>query len=293
MMQFIDAFDLKNIELGYNEYWVKALKQNYGTWNALLSEEFKWRANNYRNVVFSIEGTQGTGKSAGLLRLLDLTGNIFGNKFSLDHLHFFHENLMKDLQKFKKRTAYAQDEQTRMHGMMSSFVQDELANYEDIYRKPQVNIGYASPSLRTHEHFFIFEAMDSIYLDNKGKPAAVELLLKTKRKSDGFIMPRGVIRLNWVKMDLWHSYEKKKDRFLKKMGGTKGDILKTLEDYADKVLKKHKNDLYSETQAGYLRIKGKEVIDLYINKVVGMRNLTGNGLAQTRAIIKEKLEKEL
>jgi len=293
LMQYIDAYDLKNIDMGYNEYWVAADRQDCSVLNQMLANELEYRQGHFRNIVFSVEGTQGDGKSAGMLSLGASISQFFNTKFSVDHIHFYHEDLMKDLKNFKKRTFYCQDEQPRAYGLMSSFIQDELANYEDTYRKPQVNIGYASPSLRTHEHFFIFEALDRIFLNEKGDLSAVELMLKTKRRSDGMVLARGKIHLKWPKKSFWDAYNKKKDKFILKMGGKKGDRLKILEDYADKVLKKHKNDLYSHTLQGNIKLKSKDIINLYINKVVGMGNLTGGGLDQTRAFITEKLVKEL
>jgi len=294
MAKYISLFDLKNINLGYNEYWIKALQSGYQFWNQLIKEEINYRESHFRNLVFSIEGSQGDGKTAGLLSLGGTISKAYDTKLSLDHIHFFHETLREDLAHFKERTFYAQDEQTRIFGVMSSFLQAELSNYEDIYRKPQVNIGYASPSLRYHEHFFIFEALDQIYLDPKtGKPCAVELMLKTKRRSDGLIMPRGNVRLSWPEWAFWEKYNKKKDQFIKDQGGEKGDRLKILEDYADKAIKKYRDNMLTTTKDGELKIKDKTALSYYLNKVAGMGNLTGGGLELAQTIIREKLLADL
>ena len=176
----------------------------------------------------------------------------------------------------------------KLLGMMSSFIQEELANYEDIFRKPQVNIGYASPSLRVHEHFFIYEALDDIFLDEQGKPCAVQVMLKTKRKSDHLIMPRGLVRLRWPETKFWNAYNKKKDKFTKRMVGSKGDRVKILEEYAEQTFKKHKDDLYLENKSGDgYRPKNKEVFKYRIDKTIGGGNLTGGGMAVCVSILQE------
>lgn len=293
MMQYINAFDMQNINFGYNEYWLEAKKQPYLIWNNFYSDEIKFRESHFMNIVFSIEGTQGEGKSLFLLRSGEIISKAYGTKFNLDHIHFFPEDLSKDLANFKERTYYGQDEQPRVHGVMSNFIQDELSNYEDIYRKPQVNVGYASPSIRSHEHFFIFEACGDIYIDkNSGELSAVEVMLKTKRKSDGLIMPRGILRVSAPDKQLWKQYNQKKDDFIKKMGGEKGNRIKIIDDYAKATIEKFEEDLTQETDKG-IKIASKDKIDFLITKTVGMGNMTQEGKTLVREEIKYLMQKKL
>ena len=293
MARYIRLFDSKNIELNYNQYWALAEKQNFKFWNRFFLDEIKFRESHFSNLVFSVEGTQGEGKSLFLLRCGELISDVYGTKMSLDHVHFFQENMKQDLANFKERTFYAQDEQPRTHGIMSNFIQDELANYEDTYRKPQVNIGYASPSLRSHEHFFIFEALGDIYIDPKtGELSAVEVMLKTKRKSDNMIMPRGILRVSAPDKDLWKRYNEKKDEFIKKMGGSKGDRLKILEDYAIATIEQFGDKMIIETNRGE-KIAPKTTIDFYMSRAIGLDNLTNDGRALVREYIKEGMIKKL
>jgi len=290
LMRYTEAFDLKYLDYGYTDYWRMAIQTDPKAINALLMEEIKFREQFFANFVFSVEGTQGTGKSSFMLRLNQILGEQYGNPFDLKNCHFFHEDMQEDLKHYKERTTYCQDEQPRIFGVMSSFLQEELANYEDIYRKPQVNIGYASPSLRRHEHFFIFETYGDIYLDKEtGQPSGVEAMLKLRRFSDSMIMPRGKVKLSWVAEDFWDKYNKKKDIFIKKMGGKKGDRLKILEKYANDVIKKYKSNLYTLSGSGSIKMKDKYTLDYYLNKSAGMGNLTSEGRNQARSILKELL----
>lgn len=288
LKEYIENFDLQNIDKGYNDYWLIAMRQDFRVWNSLLLSELKYREP-FRNMVFSIEGEQGTGKSAGLLGMGVLISDTFKKKFSLSHYHFFTEDLTNDLKKFNKRTFYGCDEQLRIHGLMSHMIDEDLANYEDIYRKPQVNIGYASPRLRIHEHFFIFEALDDIEEDTNGEPVSVKLLLKTKRKSDKLIMPRGIIKFKWPKKRLWNAYNKKKDRFIEKMRKKEGGLMEQIDKDANKIIKKYENKLYRELKDGTMVPVSKNAIMLYIYKAIGMRVYTVEGYKILMEQIKAKL----
>jgi hypothetical protein len=288
MQDYIEKFDLKYIDFSYNEYWKIAVNQDYRIWNALFKNELEHRER-HRNVVFSVEGEQGLGKSIFLLRMGQIISETYGNKFDLDNIHFFQDTFEKNLSEAKKRTFHGLDEQPRLYGVMSSYVQDQLANYEDIYRKPQISIGYASPSLRTHEHFFIFQAMGEIEIFEDNSPASVSVMLMTKRKSDRMIMPRAVLKFNWIDKKVWAEYEKRKDAFIGDFKSKKDPLLEKINEDAAKIIEKHGDKLILTNKEGVKKLAVKQTIDFYVYDVVGMRSYTMEGYRMLRESVKQKL----
>jgi len=289
LQDYLDKYDNAHINENYNQYWVTAVNQDYRVWNALFVDEISWRESHRRNLVFSIDGIQGEGKSAGLLRALEVIAERFYTKFNLKKLFFFQEDLKESLDNAKKRTQHGLDEQPRMFGLMSGMIQEQLANYEDIYRKPQISIGYASPTLRVHEHFFIFQAMGNIELNDKtGFPETVELMLKTRRKSDNIIMPRGILRFKWPDYDTWARYEARKDKFISQMQENKGGVMNKMEKDANKVIKEAGNAIYREVK-GQQKPGTNAQIDLAMYEIIGMRAYTVDGYKLLREKIKQKL----
>lgn len=286
--KYIDEFDQKHIDLSYNDYWLIAKKQNPLVWNSLFLKEIQFRANNYRNLVFSVEGEQGTGKSAGLIRILDILGQFF-NPFKVDNVYFYQEEFSEALRNYNVKDSFALDEQPRLHGAMSGLLSDQLANFEDIYRKPQVNIGYASPSLRTHEHFFIFESIDEIELNEDGSPSSVCLMLKTKRQSDKLIMPRGILKFSWVKPEIWKAYEKRKDAFIQSAKNRENKRFELIEAGSERVIKKFFEKLYSKKRDGSFKLISRATLDFYIMKTENMNDYTSQGLGYLRESIRQKV----
>lgn len=272
MQQYIAEFDAAHLNWGYNEYWAYACAYDVKFWNTLFKNEIIFREKFGLNLIWSVEGTQGSGKSQSLIRMKQLIDSVYGINYDIkkfvDQIHFFPEDLEKALSESPKRNTHLLDEQIRVYGMMSRFTEDQLSNYEDTFRKPQINIGYASPSLRRHEHFFIFEAMDNLYVDENDNVSAVDIMLKTRRKSDRAIMPRGILRMRAPEKDLWDAYNDKKDNFIKRMQSNEGGMMKRLEDAADKVIAKYGELLVIETKNGP-KLASKSLIFLYTYKVLG------------------------
>lgn len=293
LQDYLEKYDLAHINEGYNEYWLNAAKQNYTSWNALVMDEFKFRESHESNLIWSTEGGQGSGKSRFNLRMCIISGQIFDKPFRLDNMYFFQQDLRNALKNFKKRTTYSEDEQPRTHGIMSKFLEDELADFEDLYRRPQVNISYVAPQLRTHNHFFVFKTLGDFFVYQKNQVAEVESMFLTKRNSDDMLMPRGIVRVKCPDQKIWDLYNKKKDQFLEAMKGKKGDRIKILEDYAIKVANKHFDKLYVKFKNGICKIKSKEILKLYLQKEFGVDSFTSGGLNQSVACLQEILLERL
>lgn len=293
LQTYIRMFDDAHIKWDYDDYWQNAIQQDYRIWNSLYKEEIKFRHEHSLNFVWSVEGGQGDGKSMALVRQKQLKDEIYGKEYTipkfLKRYHFFSQDMEESISGSSSKTTNCLDEQIKSHGIMARFTEDQLANYEDTLRRTQKNIGYASPSLRRHEHFFIFEALGDIYVDNEGKTTAVDLMLKIKRKKDKVIMPRGIIRLKAPPQDLWDAYNEKKDDFILKMERKEGGLMERIEIDAQRVLDSHKENLYRNLRSGGRVPQSKAVIDLYMYKTLGMRAYTVSGYEMVREEIRRKL----
>jgi len=295
LMTYIKEFDTQHIDWGYNQYWVNANAQDRQVWNTLFKSELNFREKYGLNAIWSDEGGQGDGKSMALVRKKQIIEEVFRVPFNLkrfiSEIHFFTDDLEAKLSEHNTRDCNVLDEQIREYGLMARFQEDRLANYEDTYRKPQRSIGYASPSLRRHEHFFIFEAMGDFFVDPSNyNVTSIEILLKTKRKSDGMIMPRGVLKLKAPPVELWEAYNKKKDKFIEKMRQRQGGMMERIEKDAQKVIDEFGEGTFLRPlkDGGYLLI-GKDSIKLHVYKSLGMRAYTVAGYDLIIEEIRRKL----
>lgn len=292
MQKYIDDFDFANADASFNEYWKIAISQPYEPWNELFLAELYHREK-FKNVVFSFEGEQGLGKSICLLKVCGKISDVYRSKFDLENIHFFNDSFEQALRRGKKRTVYGLDEQTRDYGVMSTYIQDQLANFEDIYRKPQISIGYASPRLRVHEHFFIFKVLGDIEVYEDGSPATVQAMLYTKRRMDDLIMPRARLKFSWVEKKLWDDYEAKKDKFIFDVQDNKDYMMTRIDKDALKIIEKHKEKLLVENAKGVKKIVVRSTLDYLVYDVVGMRAYTMEGYRMLREAVKQKLIDEL
>lgn len=295
--QFFTDFDDSHPKWGYDEYWSHAKKQNYLEWNSLFLQEAYFRKQFGLNIIWSIEGKQGGGKSMALLRKKQIIDKVYGNPYSLEkfisEIHFFPDDLEEGISSSKNGSCNVLDEQIREHGIMTRFSEDQLANYEDTLRRVQKNIGYASPRLRRHEHFFIFKAHGDIFIDQTDTVGAVQVMMSTKREKDDLIVPRGILQFKAPEKNLWDAYNAKKDLFILKMQRKESGLMEKIEHHASMVIEKFSDQLYLERKDGTRTVVSKDAIELYMYKTLGMRAYTIKGYELVREEIKRKLTESI
>ncbi len=135
----------------------------------LLIKDFKFRAKFRGNIIMSVEGMQWTGKSLFSLYWAFVIGNIFEKPFRMDkELFAIPNDLDESLKKTPYRTTHFLDEQRKKNvGMGSVSVDLSLQDYEEQCRWTQKNIIYASPEIRDHKHYFVFQAQSMKRIENK------------------------------------------------------------------------------------------------------------------------------
>jgi len=305
LQSHIKEFDLDNTKLGFEGYYTVAVQQSAKQWNALLINDFEFRASHKLNVVASCEGVQGSGKSLFFLYLAKLLGGLFKREFKIDNICFTPYEFERRIKHSKERETFLIDEQTNItSGIMSRHVSENLKDYEEQLRYSQNNLLYASPSLRNHEHFFIFDTNRVPYssverianerctkekecicekiglkeFQRCGYPIRFNAMLLTINALDYMLRPRAVISLPMINYKFYRQYDKLKSEYqayLKKKG--KGGIMPEVFESVDKIINKRKKDLFRKNVKGKIVLKQKKDLKIIAYEEVGA-NFTVKGL---------------
>lgn len=244
----------------------------------LLIQDGKFRAKFGLNIIASVDGEQGLGKSLFSLFWCYLLSEIFGVPFDIDkNLYVTPEDLDYGLRNSDFRTTHFLDEQRKKNVGMGAISTDlSLQDYEEQCRYTQKNIFYASPKIRDHSHYFVFTAQNIHRLTNdycsncpienqkecfkkkfetdcppefimlrggekvpfwerSGYPSRLIFLLKTKRKLDGWEVPRGFVSVPMVNPQTLMKYDKIKKKNIEKLESQEEDsfayIRKEVQDF--------------------------------------------------------------
>lgn len=270
----------------------------------LLIKDWQWRANHKQNIVASIEGDQGSGKSIPFLYAVLLCSETFKKPFNIDkNLFFGIEELNEALSKAEPRETFFKDEtrQTRA-GIMSLMQEQNLADYEEQLRINQNNLFYASVFLENHAHFFCFEAKHIIWNE---KPLTLEekifepgtypqgfiSVLKTKRYTDRKqLVWRGLIKFLMPNSKIVESYLKKKTEHITNLQANYSSTLSPIREVATKILNKRINDLIRTTKEGKIISQKSEIMTFVIDEEIGTSKFTIKGYSLLEALIRAKIE---
>ena len=266
---FCDTVDKQMImEGGSNDDYLKLAIQMYEDRKAypnqnyvydLLIKDFEHRARFQKNVIMSIEGLQGEGKSFFGLFWSYTLGEIFGVPFDIKkNLYAFPEELDEKLRASKNRTTHFLDEQRSANiGVGAKAQQLKLKDFEEQMRYTQKNIIFASPEVRDHAHYFVFEAFDMRRIENKdfkefkdekklkfweksGYPTHWIFLLKTHSKYTKGLVPRGYVIVPMVTPKTVSAYDRIKRKNLKKLEKFEDNAFKIKKILIDKFVKEYK-----------------------------------------------------
>lgn len=306
LQSIIKGIDLKYSNIGFDAYYKMAIKQNPLDWNKLLVNDYKFRFIHKLNVVASCEGQQGSGKSMFLLRHGQILGELFGEKFTMDNICFTPFEFERKIKKSKEKQTFLLDEQTNIKsGIMSRHIEDSLKDFEEQLRYSQNNFLYSSPSLRIHEHFFIFDtnrvpfsSIERIVnndctnaekciceetgrkeFESCGFPLRINAMLLTINPFDYMLRPRAIISVKMIDYEFLKEYDalkKKYQDYLKKKG--KGGIMPEVMEAVDIIIKNRKKDLFRENSKGEIVVKNLKELKIIAYEEVGA-NFTVKGLS--------------
>mgnify|MGYP006278214047 FL=1 len=126
-------------------------------WNRKFFKELQQRQEE-DNVVLSIYGQQGSGKSYTGLSIAGVLCDIYGKDPAEDvHIYFDRSQITEELEDKEAGEVIILDEQKREQGTGSQQSADNLANKIDILRQEQIHFIFISPSLEDHNHYFVIE----------------------------------------------------------------------------------------------------------------------------------------
>lgn len=252
LKQYFDAFDVERIDWTDSDYIKYATNLDLIDFNTgLLTKDWGWRNKQYMNVVASIEGEQGSGKSLFFCYAGLLLGNLFGVPFKAENIFFSPFDLDEALQHAKQKETFLRDEHRNTAvGHMSHMINENLSDYEDQLRKHQNNLLFASPQLQNHSHFFVFETKHILRdLTAKGHedgyPTHIIAMLKTPRYTDrtSFVW-RGYVKFPSPSRKFWEQYDVRKEQHLINLKAKYGgDVFAPVDICAHEIYGRRKEEL--------------------------------------------------
>ena len=264
----------------------------------MLDSESKW----YVTDNFLI--THNSGKSLSSSYACLLLAKIFGSVFSPANVVYDPEELDKKLETAAYRSTWLLDEQKKTNvGIMSQTTNLRLADFEDQLRYSQINLWYASPTLRDHTHFFIFETFKiervkpeespicavctkirenpTVCHDCKvpeqeriGYPKSFLLMLKTKRLLEPYPVPRGLVRFKMPNPHFSKEYDELKKAHIKKLQNKESQFWEILKEKANKIWELDSEKLIVTQKNGNLAPANSKKIRISIYDKFGMRAFT-------------------
>jgi len=276
-------------------YYSMAIQTQPEHWNKLLLEEYKFRANNKMNVVFSAYGGQGSGKSLSMLENCSILGEVFNVPFTVDNVVFDVMDFNARIKERKARETYFLDEQNLGNiGIMSRSNLLFLADYEDQLRITQNNFGYASPELRDHSHFFIFETY-GIKRDSKGVPDLFYSLLWTKRHIDQCFVPRGIVSFKSIiksNPEFYEQYQKKKMEHIEHLEKKDLSTLNEMDKDINEILEGHLKEIVWLSEKGF-KVVNKGVLYKNVSQWIGTAGYSTKAFDILIANIIDKANKKI
>lgn len=300
LQDYIFKYDLKHIRESREDYYLVAVQQPTELWNKLLKQDVAWKKGHQRNVISSWEGTQGEGKSLPMIAFDLWVSHIFGVPLTAenlkDHLFYEVEHLTQALDNSLQCESFIKDEERNaQYGIMSDYMDQLLLDYEQQFRKKQINLSFASVERHEHAQYFVFETFPTgIEYDKNDFPVNFTLLLKMKRHSDGELMPRGLVKFPMIPSDVLAAYEELKNKHIAEFGSRSGGIMDLVNADAAKLVESESHKLMRVNQYGDQVPVGRLAIELVVYDAIGNRKYTTKGYAllceRVRQLLREKCE---
>src|SRR3990172_2394803 len=311
---YFKQIDLQMADSTYNDYWIRSQQEDSDYLGKLLVEEFKFRADMRLNVVASLEGSQGQGKTSAGIYLSLLLGKIFGKPFTLKNLAFFPEELDSLIEHSEYKETFMMDEQMRTNvGIMSHTIQQRLIDIEEQIRYAQNSLIYCSPAVRDHSHYFVFKAENPIRKQNpiclrckkpdcsvceipeyerSGYPERIKLMLFTKRLTDDLLVPRGYIETPMPNYQIMQEYEVLKQKHIEELKKKESKMWEQMKNLAEIIFNQNKENLIMQTRKGY-KVATAKMIEIMLFDIKRMRYFTNDGKNLMITLIKQKAQEEI
>ena len=120
------------------------------------------------NVIISIPGETGVGKSTVAWVIAEWILNVYKKEMVSDNMFFDDGRLLKSLETSVEGDVKVKDEQPDTYGMGSRQVSSQLQNIEATVRKGEVSLIYCSPEVAIHSHhYIIYPVLQLWHKENK------------------------------------------------------------------------------------------------------------------------------
>lgn len=295
-----DALDLSNPTWRASDFQshAKELFNDEGVKHtaSLLVQDMQWRADHLSFFTASISGPQRTGKSQTFIYFSKLSGNIFGVPFKPEHIFWDPFTLMHDIETCPPRSTRMRDEDKRLRaGIMSGYVEDVIATYQDQLGKKQVNLLFAAVRESSGSDLFRFLTKSTEY-GSDGLPTFFNVVLLTPHYDNpSLFVWRGYLRVPAPLTndpEFMLQYEKRKDEYLENLTSRKGDAFADIEDMAQRVIAKKANLLIRKTPMGLVLPANNHLVFNAAKEVVGTFRWTKQGTDIFVQRIKQIISKE-
>lgn len=152
-MALLDEYSILSDAM-YDEQLKQALGTNLSKWFYQMIDDYMQHK---RNIILSIYGKTGGGKSYSALFIAQYIAQKYGMKFDIDHIAYSNQALLDLIAKAKDGETFLLDESVDLEaiGVGSARERMALASIEEVVRQRQINIIYCSPVLRFHVHHYI------------------------------------------------------------------------------------------------------------------------------------------
>jgi hypothetical protein len=278
LKQYFDNFDVQHFDWRNQDYKMHALQTNPDELGKLLIQDWKWRKDHQQNVVASMEGPQGTGKSRPCSYVGLLLGQIFEFPFTPIDIFFSPDEFDEGFQKAKPCQTLLKDEDPKTRvGLMSHMIDTNITDYEEQSRQLQINLLQAGVELRKHAHFFCFESKHILF-DENAYPIAFMSVLKTPRYTDRYdFVWRGMVRFPMVNREFDAGYLKRKNEHLKNLQAKYGNSLDPVAFFAKQIYDKRKDRLLNKTKDSFVKPIKQDLMEFIVAEEIGTRRFTVAG----------------
>lgn len=233
--------------------------------NTTIAADMRWRNEHEGNVIASVYGMPGTGKSALGIAYCETLQRFNGRPFTVERIKCSNDDLAGLLKKSKKGDAHMKDENPSEWGEGSGRAAGEVRNIEEAIRKQQKHFVFVSPELQTyHLHHYIFETW--------GIDFKLDLIKALVYIPSNLNIPLGYVVFKFPKKKLWKEYNVMKDKFLEKVENRTTNKKEYQEGIAREMMANEKfNSLKTQKQKeAYISYKKSNLTGEEIKKILAM-----------------------
>lgn len=189
----------------YDPYMFHALRRPMTrAFNSTLHEF----ATQKRNLILSIDGKTGSGKSIAAIDIAKTWSSYSGGKFDESHICFTSQEALELLNSADEKDVFIIDEQITIFGTGSDREKTALENIEATVRASQISLIYCSPEVKLHVHHYRLWTTGII---NYKRGLNLNVLYDgLEKKPMGYV----VTRYPELSRKFWESYNRNKMNFI-------------------------------------------------------------------------------